>query len=112
MVDLSAARTLLLATPAGSTPTETLPSTPSTPTVSQKITVGAYNGYVAIYTQGYEGRKLTARVAGKWLSVDPIALLPGKTYSLTKRFTGAGYSISVDVYIDGVKLSSTQLVTK
>ena len=74
--------------------------------------MGAYNGYVAIYTQGYEGRKLTAKVAGKWLSVDPITLVPGKTYSLTKRFTGAGYQIAVDVYIDGVLLKQASVLTK
>ena len=104
MVDIAAAQALLNATPVGETPT--------TPVVSQKITVGAYNGYVAIYTQGYEGRKLTAKVAGKWLSVDPITLVPGKTYSLTKRFTGAGYQIAVDVYIDGVLLKQASVLTK
>jgi hypothetical protein len=104
MVDLAAARALLAKTP--------INEAPVAPVVEQKITVGAYNGYVAIYTQGHEGSKLTAKVAGKWLNVNPITNQAGKSYSLTKRFTGAGYNISVDVYIDGVKLKSTQVLTK
>lgn len=104
MVDLLAAQTLLNNTP--------VDANPQPPVIAQKITVGAYNGYVAIYTQGYEGRKLTAKVAGKWLVVDPITLVPGKTYSLTKRFTGAGYQIAVDVYIDGVLLKQASVLTK
>jgi subtilisin family serine protease len=104
MVDLAAARALLAKTP--------INEAPVAPVVEQKITVGAYNGYVAIYTQGHEGSKLTAKVAGKWLTVNPITNQAGKSYSLTKRFTGAGYNIAVDVYIDGVKLKSTQVLTR
>ncbi|MCF8529011.1 MAG: S8/S53 family peptidase [Aquiluna sp.] len=80
--------------------------------VPGKITIGSYKGYVAIYTKGYEGKKLTAKVAGVWLKVDPITLVPGKTYSLTKRMTGAGYQIAVEVYIDGVLLKSESVLTK
>lgn len=80
--------------------------------VVQKITVGTFNGYIAIYTQGYQGRKLTAKIAGRWLKVDPIQLVPGKTYSLVKRNTGAGFLVNVEVYIDGVLLKSTSTTTR
>lgn len=108
MVDLLAAQNYLTSN------TTTTPTSPTTGTLQpgQKITVGAYNGYVAIYTQGFEGRRLTAKVAGRWLAVDPITLLPGKTYSLTKRYTGAGYQIAVEVYIDGVLLRTASLLTR
>lgn len=74
-----------------------------------KVTIGSFQGYIAIYTVGYAGRKMTAKVAGKWLKVDPITLVPGKSYSLTKRNTGAGYLATVEVFIDG-KLVAADLV--
>ena len=78
----------------------------------QKITVGTFKGYVAIYTKGYMGQKLSAKVAGKWLVVDPIAAWQGNDYSRTVRLTGAGYTIKVDLYIDGVFVRSETVVTK
>jgi hypothetical protein len=74
------------------------------------VTIGTFNGYIAIYTQGYEGRRMTAKVAGKWLVVDPITLVPGKSYSLTKRNTGAGFLINVEVFIDGQPVKPPQQV--
>jgi len=89
-------------------------STPESPdeNAEQKVTIGTFNGYIAIYTKGYEGRKLTAKVAGRWLKVDPITLSPGKSYSLTKRNTGAGYQINVEVYIDGVLKAEDSVLTR
>ena len=78
----------------------------------QKITVGTFKGYVAIYTKGYMGQKLSAKVAGKWLVVDPIAAWQGNDYSRTVRLTGAGYTIKVDLYVDGVFVRSETVVTK
>jgi len=78
----------------------------------QKITVGSFKGYVAIYTKGYMGQKLSAKVAGKWLVVDPIAAYKSNDYSRTIRLTGAGYTIAVDLYIDGVFVRSEVVTTK
>ena len=80
--------------------------------VDQKITVGTFKGYVAIYTKGYMGQKLSAKVAGKWLVVDPIAAYKSNDYSRTVRLTGAGYTITVDLYIDGAFVRSEVVVTK
>ncbi|MEL0200805.1 MAG: hypothetical protein VW959_05660, partial [Aquiluna sp.] len=90
----------------------TAPVDSGSTSAEQKVTIGTFNGYIAIYTKGYEGRRLTAKVAGKWLKVDPITLAPGKTYSLTKRNTGAGYTINVEVYIDGVLLAQDTVLTR
>jgi len=76
----------------------------------QTITVGTFKGYVAIYTKGYMGQKLSAKVAGKWLVVDPIAAYKSNDYSRTVRLTGAGYTIAVDLYIDG-KFVRSEVVT-
>jgi len=79
---------------------------------TQVITVGTFKGYVAIYTRGYMGQKLSAKVAGKWLVVDPIAAFKSNDYSRTVRLTGAGYTITVDLYIDGAFVRSEVVTTK
>jgi len=78
----------------------------------KKITVGSFKGYIAIYTKGYMGQKLSAKVAGKWLKVDPIAAWQGNDYSRVVRMTGAGYTILVHLYIDGEFVRSETIVTK
>jgi hypothetical protein len=78
-----------------------------------KLTVGSFKGYVAIYTKGYEGQKLSAKVAGKWLVVDPLKeSWRQNNYSRTVRFTGAGYDIFVHLYIDGEFVKTEMLTTK
>ena len=84
----------------------------ATPSADQKITVGTFKGYVAIYTKGYIGQKLSAKVAGKWLVVDPIAAYKSNDYSRAVRLTGAGYTITVDLYIDGAFVRSEVVTTK
>ena len=100
MVNLAAAYTQLASGTVTPSPT------------GQKVTVGTFNGYIAIYTQGYVGQRMTARVAGRWLAVDPITLVPGKNYSLVKRNTGAGYLINVEVFINGQLIERVQVLTR
>jgi hypothetical protein len=78
-----------------------------------KLTVGSFKGYVAVYTKGYEGAKLSAKIAGKWLVVEELKE-SWKTfnYSRTVRFTGAGYSIKVHLYINGEFVRTEDLTTK
>ena len=78
-----------------------------------KLTVGSFKGYVAIYTKGYEGAKLSAKIAGKWLVVEELKE-SWKTfnYSRTVRFTGAGYSIKVHLYINGQFVRIEELTTR
>lgn len=79
---------------------------------TKKVTVGTFNGFIAIFTKGYEGQKLSAKVAGKWLVQDPIQNYRTFDYSRVTRNTGAGYLIDVDVYVDGVLKESTQVLTR
>lgn len=106
LVDLAATQVLLSKIQQG-TALETPDQNPA-----QKVTVGTFNGFIAIYTQGHEGSKLTAKVAGRWLKVDSIAPALGKSYSLVKRNTGAGFLVNVEVYIDGVLMKNTTTTTK
>ena len=81
--------------------------------VDKKLTVGSFKGFIAIYTKGYEGSKLSAKVAGKWLVVDSLEeSWRGNDYSRTVRFTGAGYDIFVHLYIDGEYIRTDELTTK
>jgi hypothetical protein len=75
--------------------------------VNQKLTVGSFKGFVAIYTLGYGDSKLSAKVAGKWLTVNNLA-----NFTRTVRLTGAGYDIKVDLYIDGVFVKTENITTK
>ena len=69
-------------------------------TVKGKVTVGTFKGYIAIYTADIIGQRLSAKVAGKWVVQDPISKFNRYSYSRLGRFTGAGYDIIVDVYIN------------
>ena len=83
------------------------------PEAATRLTVGYFNGVVAIYTKGYEGAKLSAKIAGKWLVVDALdESFKGKNYSRTVRFTGAGYSILVHLYINGELIKTEELITQ
>jgi hypothetical protein len=77
----------------------------------QKVTVGTYKGYVAVFTKGYEGQKLSVRVASKWHVRNSIVDLKAG-YSLLTVNTGAGYVANVIVYIDGVEVERMTITTK
>lgn len=80
--------------------------------LGQKISIGSFNGFIAIYTKGYEGRRLSAKVAGRWITVDPITLLPGKDFSRTTVTTGPGRVVKVEVFVDGKREKTAQLLTR
>jgi len=62
-----------------------------------KVNVGTFKGYVALYAKGYKGKKMSAIVAGKWIVVPTLA----SDFERVVRFTGAGYTITTKIYIDG-----------
>jgi hypothetical protein len=65
-----------------------------------KVNVGTFKGFVALYAKGYEGQKMSAIVAGKWIVVESLA----SDFERVVRFTGAGYTITTKIYIDGVQV--------
>jgi subtilisin family serine protease len=89
----------------------TVPSAPDPVVSEKKVTIGTLNGFIAIYSSGYTGSRMSAKIAGKWLVVDPITNAPGKDYSITRRNTGAGVDIQVEVFIDGVQVASEKIRT-
>ncbi|MTA30962.1 MAG: hypothetical protein F2558_03320, partial [Actinobacteria bacterium] len=69
-------------------------------TIKGSVTVGTFRGFVAIFTKDLQGQELTAKVAGKWIRQNPIRNFKTNSYSRLVRFTGAGYDIVIDVYIN------------
>ena len=74
----------------------------------QKVNVGSFKGYVALYAKGYAGKKMSAIVAGKWIVVASLA----SDFERVVRYTGAGYDIVTTIYIDGVSVQSFNVTTK
>jgi len=85
------------------TETVTIGKAPAT----AKLTVGSFKGFLAIYASGYEGKKLSYKVAGKWGSVASL-----KAFERVVRKTGAGYTVKVDLYVDGSLVKSETVTTK
>ena len=83
------------------------PGASTAPATDQKLTVGSFKGFVAIYALNYTGQKLSAKVAGKWLVVNSLS-----KFQRVVRNTGAGYTIKVDLHIDGAFVRSETVVTK
>ena len=68
--------------------------------VRGSVSVGTFKGFVAIYTKDLVGQNLSARVAGRWIRQVPIQNFKNFKYSRLVRFTGAGYNIIIDVFIN------------
>jgi hypothetical protein len=77
-----------------------------TPVADQKVNVGSFKGFVALYAKGYAGQKMSAIVAGKWIVVESL----DSGFERVVRFTGAGFNITVKIYIDGKQVGSDFMV--
>ena len=79
----------------------------------RKLTVGSHTGFVVIYSRGYEGKKLSAKVAGKWLVVSQLdESWNGHNYSRTLRAAASGYDVKVHLYIDGKYMRTERITTR
>jgi hypothetical protein len=76
------------------------------PVADQKVNVGSFKGFVALYAKGYAGQKMSAIVAGKWIVVESL----DSGFERVVRFTGAGFNITVKIYIDGKQVGSYFMV--
>jgi len=78
---------------------------------SQKITVGSFKGYVAIYAMGYEGQRLTAKIGNDWVIVPSVPASMNDIYRWVEP-TGFGVDCKVRVFIDRVLVKIVYLTTK
>jgi hypothetical protein len=79
---------------------------PAAPAADTKVNAGSFKGYVAVYAKGHEGKRLSAKIGNDWVVVESLA----SNFERIVDFTGAGYTISVRIYIDRV-LEDTIVVT-
>ena len=86
---------------------------PEPEVVKKTVSVGSFKGFVAVFTRGYDGSKLSVKVAGRWMLVPRInENWKGNSYSRNVRLTGAGYAIKIDIFIDGTYIGNQKLITK
>jgi len=74
----------------------------------QKVNAGSFKGYVALYAKGYAGQRMSAKVGKDWVVVESLA----SDFERVVEFTGAGYTISVPIYIDRVLVDTIVVTTK
>ncbi len=79
---------------------------PGTPTT--RISIGTFKGFVAIYFKGYEGTRVSLKLAGKWVVVPKI----NSDFFRLVRKTGAGYSVKTEVYINKKLVAERTLRTR
>jgi hypothetical protein len=76
--------------------------------LSSKVTIGSFNGYVAIYTKNLEGRLLSMKVGSRWRVVSEIP--SGYTLNLVK--IGRGKNLETKVYIDRQLVKIRNLIVR
>jgi hypothetical protein len=64
--------------------------------VDQRVTIGTFLGFAAVYTKNHEGKRLSMRIGSKWRVIDPLGA--NYTYNFTK--VGVGRTVTVMVYLD------------
>ena len=75
---------------------------------NSKVTIGTFNGYVAIYTKAHNGKRLSFKVGSSW---KVLKTLPSNyTYNLKK--IGSGKTTTVQVYIDRTLVQVLQVKVK
>jgi hypothetical protein len=73
-----------------------------------KVNVGSFNGKLVVYAAGLNGAKISWKVGGKW-GVGTAT----SNYAIFNRPTPvAGATVSVDVYVNGVKTLTKSVVTR
>jgi hypothetical protein len=77
----------------------------------QKITVGSFKGYVAVYAMGYEGQRLSAKIGNDWVIVPSIPAVENDVFRWVEP-TGFGVDCKVRVFIDRVLVETVFLTTK
>jgi hypothetical protein len=75
---------------------------------SNKITIGTFKGFVAIYFKGYQNTRVSIQIAGKWLVVPSIP----KAFHREVRNTGAGFTVNSKIYIDRKLVQEKTLTTR
>jgi hypothetical protein len=83
-------------------------NTTESPNVTEKTNAGSFNGYVAVYAKGHNGKTLTWKIAGKWFKTTITS-----DYQVFQRRTAAvGLDVDVHLFIDGEKQLTKTIATR
>lgn len=74
---------------------------------NSKITIGTFQGYVAVYTKGLLGAKLSIRVGSRWRQIETLQ----SDFSKNLTRVGANKIVPVQVFVDGVLVKADQLIS-
>ena len=88
--------------------TVTVSKSGTTSSADQKVNAGSFKGYVAVYAKGYEGDRLSFKAGNDWNVTESLA----SDFERVVEFTGAGYTISVPIYINRVLVDTIVVTTK
>jgi hypothetical protein len=73
-----------------------------------KVNVGSFNGKLVVYASGLNGARISWKVGGNWGSA-----VADSNYDIFNRPTPrAGVTVSVDIYVNGVKTLTKSVVTR
>jgi hypothetical protein len=73
-----------------------------------KVNVASFNGKLVVYAAGLNGKRISWKVGGRWGKA-----VASSNYAVFNRPTPvAGATVSVDVYVDGVKTLTKSVVTR
>ncbi len=76
--------------------------------VAAKVNVGSFNGKLVVYANGYNGKKISWKVGGKW----GTAVAASDTARFARVTPVKGVTVSVQIYVDGVLTLTKSVVTK
>ncbi len=72
------------------------------------VNVGSFNGKLVVYAKGLSGKTISWKVGGKWGKA-----VASSNYSVFNRPTPvAGATVTVDIYVNGVKTLTKSVVTR
>lgn len=74
---------------------------------NSKITIGTFQGYIAVYTKGLSGSKLAIRIGSRWREVETLR----SDFSKNLTRVGANKIVPVQVYVDGELVKVEQLIS-
>ncbi len=87
----------------------TKPNSPQTGnSLDGVVNAGSFKGFVALYAKGFRGKRFSAKVGKDWVVRPALE----SDFVRIVEFTGAGYSVNVRIFIDGVLTKTVSLVTK
>lgn len=81
---------------------------PTSSTGSARLNVGSFNGKIVIYAANALGKKVTWKVGGRWGSG-----IATSNYAIFNRLTPkAGATVSVEIYVNAVKILTKSVITR